>query len=112
MMGYSTGGAQMFYALATDQDYYATRVNRFVGLSPCQFMNINDTFENQVEYYAKHYELGVYNYWGGDDSSLNAENCKEISSAVCSNTLTDGAGGAFSTKSWMYFTQIGLAGRF
>lgn len=44
MMGYSTGGAEMFYALATDQDYYATRVNRFVGLSACQYFNTNDTF--------------------------------------------------------------------
>ena len=38
MMGYSTGGAQMMYALATDQDYYADKVHRFVGLSSCQYL--------------------------------------------------------------------------
>ena len=45
IMGYSTGGAQMMYALATDQDYYAERTHRFVGLSSCHYMRQNDDYE-------------------------------------------------------------------
>ena len=37
MMGYSNGGALMLYAMATDQDWYAERVHRFVSLAGCQF---------------------------------------------------------------------------
>ena len=37
IMGYSQGGAQIFYALATNQDWYAERVHRFVSLAGCHF---------------------------------------------------------------------------
>ena len=37
LMGYSQGGAQIFYALATNQDWYAERVNRFVSLAGCHY---------------------------------------------------------------------------
>ena len=54
-------------------------------------------------------ELGIRNIWGGDAASLNDENCKQVSEAMCS---FNGFGGqALSIKSLMYFTQLGLAGR-
>ena len=34
LIGYSQGGAQIFYALAKNQDWYADKVHRFVALSP------------------------------------------------------------------------------
>lgn len=37
LMGYSQGGAQMFYALAKNQDFYADKVHRFVSLSGCPY---------------------------------------------------------------------------
>ena len=37
LMGYSQGSAQIYYGLATNQDYYAERVHRFVGLASCIF---------------------------------------------------------------------------
>ena len=37
LMGYSQGGAQIFYALSTDQEKYVDKVHRFVGLAPCHY---------------------------------------------------------------------------
>lgn len=34
-VGYSQGTAQMFYALAKNQDFYADKINRFVAIGPC-----------------------------------------------------------------------------
>ena len=35
LIGYSQGGAQIFYGLSKNQDWFAERVNRFVGLAAC-----------------------------------------------------------------------------
>ena len=39
LMGYSMGNAQMWYGLATDQDYFAPRVNRFISAATCIIPN-------------------------------------------------------------------------
>ena len=39
-IGYSQGTAQMYYALATNQDFFAEKLNRFVALASCIFIDI------------------------------------------------------------------------
>ena len=84
LMGYSAGGAQIFYALAKNQDRYADKVHRFVGLAPCHVYREPLTYAearyNHI-YYRKH---GILEY---------------------------GANGA-SVASLMYFSQVGLARQF
>ena len=41
----------MVYALATNQDYFAEKVNRFVGLSSCHYFRKDVTYEESVLYY-------------------------------------------------------------
>ena len=57
----------MWYALAKNQDYFATRVNRFVAIAACIFAEIYtwaDTYEKasfifyQLEKYGKHAGFG------------------------------------------------------
>ena len=75
MMAYSQGGAQVFYALAKNQDWYASRVHRFVSLSACHYYRMNYSYEHVRLSYIKLYELGVYNFFGDDESSMTLENC-------------------------------------
>ena len=114
MMGYSTGGAQMFYGLAKRQDWFAERVNRFVGLSACQYMRLDTTYEKEVLYYTAFDRLGVYNFWGKDASTLSSETCKEVSPTACGfvGFAPPYDGQALPVKSFMYYTQIALEGRF
>lgn len=35
IIGFSQGSAQNFYGLAKDQDYFASRVNRFIAIGAC-----------------------------------------------------------------------------
>ena len=39
-IGYSQGTAQMYYALATNQDFFAEKLNRFVALASCIFIDV------------------------------------------------------------------------
>ena len=55
--------------MAKDQDWYAERVNRFVGLSACQYHKLDSTYEEEVLYFSKLNEVGVYNFLGDDESS-------------------------------------------
>ena len=45
MMGYSQGSAQMFYGLATNQDFFAERAERFVAIAPCIVAAVDFTYE-------------------------------------------------------------------
>ena len=114
MMGYSTGGAQMFYGLAKKQDWFAERVNRFVALSACHYMRMDVTYEEEVSYYAALDSLGVYNFWGKDDSTLSSETCSQVGRAACGfvGFAPPYDGQALPVKSFMYYTQIALEGRF
>ena len=110
LMGYSQGGAQIFYALATDQDWYADRVHRFVGLAPCHYYREVYSFENQRLRFLKLNELGLHNYFGRDESSVTMENCVQIAGPECDLVSINGFG--LPVNSLMYFTQIALAGQF
>ena len=96
--------------MAKDQDWYAERVNRFVALSACHYIRIDSTYEEEVLYFSKLNEDGVYNFWGGDESSLNAENCASAKPANCGNLAFDAQ--AVSMSSFLYFSQIAIEGRF
>lgn len=85
LMGYSNGAVQIFYALAKQQDFYASRVNRFVAMSSCHYPEtLNNSYDIQIRQYLKFDQIGVYNIWGGDETSLTADNCDQISDAFCS----------------------------
>ena len=43
-VGHSQGTAQMFYALATNQDYFKHRVNVFVALAPVTALATDESF--------------------------------------------------------------------
>ena len=60
--------------------------------------------------YLKLNELGLYNYFGEDESSLTWENCGQVSEIDCAYFLYGGYG--YSVGSNLYFTQIALAGQF
>ena len=81
-MGYSQGGGQIYYALARNQDWYADRVVRYVSMSAANYpRQIDDSYERNVSQFLKFDQVGIYNFWGDDASSIDGENCKEISSA-------------------------------
>ena len=96
--------------MAKDQDWYAERVNRFIGLSACQYIRTDSTYEEEVLYFSKLNEVGVYNFFGGDESSLNAENCAAARSSDCGNLGFDAQ--AVAINAFMYFSQIAIEGRF
>ena len=69
----------------------ADKVNRFVALTSCIYTNVPFTgqYEIDVTRYLKYDELGIYNYYGGDESSATPEqvcsnfteyDCKEVAS--------------------------------
>ena len=45
IMGYSQGGAQIFYALSTNHDWFVDKVHRFVALAPCHYFRETSTYE-------------------------------------------------------------------
>ena len=69
----------MYYALATNQDFFAEKLNRFVALASCIFIDVEElgldrnyeTFAYDIKVLTE--ELGVFNTFGGDESSLTAE---------------------------------------
>ena len=85
LMGYSQGGAQIFYALAKDQDRYADKVHRFIGLAPCHVYRETTTYAEQRYDYINYRKDGILH--------AGLENGESIASL-------------------MYFTQIGLAKQF
>jgi hypothetical protein len=58
-IGYSRGTAQVFLALALDQDYYADKIDKVIALAPCMYLEMdqlrgNDAFLNyqgMVDFY-------------------------------------------------------------
>jgi len=99
--GYSTGGSAIVYALAKDQDYYAERVNRFVALSTCQYWKNDASYEDRVLYYQTMDNLGIYNWYGGDESSMNLDNCKLVDEAECLGLAFPV--GTIATGTFMYY---------
>lgn len=70
-VGHSQGTTQMFYALATNEDYLKDRINLFVALAPCtrmdhgsliNILSILAKFEWFLE--AKLAEVGIYELFG------------------------------------------------
>ena len=39
-VGYSLGNMQMFYALATDDGWWANNLHKFVAIAPCAIANV------------------------------------------------------------------------
>ena len=110
LMGYSQGGAQIFYALSTNQDWFADRVHRYVALSACHYFRGDLDYEIESARVRRLQELGLYNYFGGDESSITMENCGLISQYDCEIVSFGGYG--YSTKSYNYFYQIAIAQQF
>lgn len=79
LIGYSQGGAQIFYGLATDQDWFAERVHRFVALSPCHYVRKDLDYEIESIRYRRFHDAGLYNFFGGDESTVTLENCARVS---------------------------------
>ena len=102
LMGYSQGGAQIFYALAKNQDWYASRIHRFVGLAPCHYYRDVFGYDYQRLRFLKLNQLGLYNYFGNDESSVTNENCVQVSGPECDIFTLGGYG--FPVNSAMYFS--------
>ena len=73
-------------------------------------MRVRDSYEHHKARLLKLKELGLYNFFGDDESSVNYENCGQITQADCGLLAMNGA--ALSINSYMYFYQIGIAGQF
>ena len=70
LIGYSQGSAQIWYALAKHQDFYADKVHRFVALASCIISKAGDSSPSDVaKYYWYLDQKGIYNYFGDDESS-------------------------------------------
>ena len=83
LMGYSKGGAQIFYALAKNHDRYVDKVHRFVGLSPCYIKRVSTSYDQEKWKFLGFYEQDI-NYFSNGES--------------------------FGSQ--LYLTQIGLARQF
>ena len=84
LVGYSQGTAQIFYGLATNQDYFAERVNRFVALAPCIWSASNPmTWEEEVSKFLMYDKLGIYSFDGGDEGDATDEVCTYINDKDC-----------------------------
>ena len=63
------------------------------------------SLEKWQKKYLKAYEIGVYNYYGGDESSMTADNCEILGD--CALLMITLQGESLSTL--MYFTQLEYA---
>lgn len=78
----------MYYALAKNQDYYAERINRFIALTTCVYNRIAEDYEIEVSKYLTYDKLGIYNRFGGDESSATADKvCGLFSKSDCDELL-------------------------
>ena len=71
LIGYSQGSTQIYYGLAKKQDYFAERVNRFIGLASCAYVYQKYSYERTVKEQWYNMKRGFYNINGGDESSIN-----------------------------------------
>ena len=85
LMGNSQGGAQIFYALAKEQDRYVDKVHRFVGLAPCHVIRETLSYEELRYNNINFRKNGIYNT--GENTGMSMANL-------------------------MYFSQIGIAKQF
>ena len=85
-------------------------MNRFIGLSACYHLREIEPYEVSVPHFLTYERLGIYNVFGNDESSLNEENCKEVSETDCANAGFNGQ--AVAIQSFMYYQQLGIEGRF
>lgn len=71
--GHSQGTSQMWYAMSKRQDFFAPRVNRFIALSSCTvpegYPYMPTDFNNLTRILLRAEQLGIYNLYGGDESS-------------------------------------------
>ena len=84
------------------------KVHRFVALAPCHYYRETSTYEIERLWFQRMHDLGIYNLYGNDMSSLNSENCSQVSEPDCGTANWDGYGE--SIASLMYFSQIAFAG--
>ena len=47
-IGYSRGTAQVFLALALDQDYYADKIDKVIALAPCMYLEMDQLRGNDA----------------------------------------------------------------
>ena len=96
-VGYSLGTSLMYYGLATNQDYFADKLNRFVAMASC-IQDITypvDSYDFQKKDFAEFWEYDVYN-WGANDT--------------CSYDYDVAVG--HSVMSELYVAQVTIADRF
>ena len=70
MAAYSEGTFISMYALASQQDYWADKVDRYISLATCTILPGMD-YETEVAKYLSYEELGFYNTNGNDESTLD-----------------------------------------
>ena len=73
-------------------------------------MRLKDSYEYHRLRHLKLNELGLYNFFGNDESSVTLENCSQVSESDCG--LVGMNGSALPINSYLYFYQIGIAGQF
>ena len=112
-MGYSQGATQMYYGLAKKQDYYAERINRFIALTTCIYVApLFDDYEEAVKTYLTYDRLGIYNKFGGDESSATVEKvCGVLGASECEDYGDPEEHGA-SIQQYMHYAQCAIEGRF
>lgn len=75
ILGHSQGSSLMWYALAKNQDYFATRVNRFVAIAACLFPEAyawGNTYEKLGNIYFALIKNEIYHVAGGPDLDENS----------------------------------------
>ena len=80
-----------------------------MALAPCHFYMETSTYELLSLRYKRLHDLGIYNVFGNDMSSLTTENCAQVSEPDCGIVNNFGGNGE-SMASLMYFSQIAFAG--
>ena len=70
MAAYSEGTFITMYALASQQDYWANKVERYISLATCIVIPGMD-YETEVAKYLAYDALGYYNTNGNDESTLD-----------------------------------------
>ena len=96
-VGNSLGTSLMYYGLATNQDYFADKLNRFVALASC-IQDITyppDSYNFQAKDFAEYWDYGLYN-WGADDE-CSVDDDPEVGHSVMSE---------------LYVAQVTIADRF
>lgn len=114
-VGYSQGNTQILYGISHQEDFFASHLHRFVALSPCFLINVDEDEEKARQKLDANLQLadyGVYAVNGPNQEEDLETICDNFDESICQYYTDNSVEQTNSVKSELLWDMNTISGRF